>query len=122
MQRRLLALLLSALLMTVLDCALLPHESGHAHGSARTVSGTSQGIEQVPHAAAPADSSCSPTGSDVEQAVRQQVRTPVSAAAAPEARAACARATGGGVRPAAGEARRAMSGRFTLCALCRWRT
>ncbi|MET7714450.1 hypothetical protein [Streptomyces sp. NPDC005407] len=121
-QGRLLALLLSGLLMIVLDCALLLHESGHAHGAAHTFSGAPQGIEQVPRAAAPADSSCSPTGSDVELAGRQQVSTPVSAAAAPEARATRATVSDGGVRPVSGEARRATSGRFTLCALCRWRT
>ncbi|MBT2510514.1 hypothetical protein J7I98_32645 [Streptomyces sp. ISL-98] len=122
MQFRLLALLLSGLLLIVLDCALLLHEPGHAHSSVRTVSGAQHAVEPVPHASAPADSSCSRAGWDRELAGRQQVRTPVFVAAAPEASATRTVAPPGSVRPASGEARRSTPGRFTLCALCRWRT
>ncbi|MGW7368599.1 hypothetical protein ACWGI8_35540 [Streptomyces sp. NPDC054841] len=118
---RLLTLLLSALLLIALDCASLLHESGHAHGPARTVSGAPRSAELVPLAAAPADSSCSPTGSDAELTGRQQVRAPITGAAEAEATGARPAALDGAAR-VPGEARRFMSGRFVLCALCRWRT
>ncbi|MBT2492853.1 hypothetical protein J7E96_30955 [Streptomyces sp. ISL-96] len=123
-QRRLLTLLLSGLLLLVLDCARLLHEFGGAHGAVRTVAGARQSTEHVsPAAVTPADSSsCSPTGSDVEPAVRQQTRKPMPAAAVPEAAATRSTAPPGSERPAVQEARRTMSGRFTLCTLCRWRT
>ncbi|MCX4825236.1 hypothetical protein OG883_36340 [Streptomyces sp. NBC_01142] len=121
-QCRLLALLLSGLLLIVLDCALLLHGPGHAHDSVRTVSGAQQDTGQVPRAAAPADSSCAPSGADMEVTGRQQGRTQMSAAVTTEASATRAAAPGGSARPASGETRRSTSGRSTLCALCRWRT
>ncbi|MFD7446706.1 hypothetical protein [Streptomyces sp. NPDC059909] len=132
-------LLLIALLLILLDCALLLHASGHAHGSVRadadadadavtvvvTVAATDArpGIVQMARLGTPAHSSCMSAGSDVEPAVRQEVRmAPVTTAAKDAAGPARAAVPEGGPRSASGEAPHTDSGRSTLCALCRWRT
>ncbi|MCX4584065.1 hypothetical protein [Streptomyces sp. NBC_01481] len=120
-QYRLLALLLSGLLLIVFDCVQLLHEPGQAHGPVRTVYGAQPGDEQVPRAEAPADS-CSPAGSGVESAGRQSTRTPGLTAGAPEAAATHAAAPGKDFWPASTGLRTSTSGRLTLCSLCRWRT
>lgn len=118
-QCRLLALLLVGLLLIVVNCAQLLHEPGGAHGPARTVSASQSATEQVPRAETPADS-CSPVGSGAELAGRQPTPTPGSAAA--EAAVTHAAAPGEDLRPVSTGLRTSMSGRLTLCSLCRWRT
>lgn len=115
------ALLLSGLLLSILGCALPLHEPSDAHGVPRAVSAAQQGVEQLPHAAAPADSSCSPAGADTAVVAGQQTRTPTSAAPAPEATTGCPPSPDAGLRRAQVAAPGTSSGRSTLCSLCRWR-
>ncbi|MGW2630340.1 hypothetical protein ACWC2K_13535 [Streptomyces chattanoogensis] len=116
---RLLALVLGGLLLIAFDCAPLLHGPRHAHGAAPSVSATA--LPQAPGASAAGDS-CPALGHDAGPGNRQPAPAPAGAAApaVPTPVPAVAGTSGTAVLP--GLRTRALSGRATLTALCRWRT
>lgn len=114
---RLLALVLGGLLLIAFDCAPLLHGPGHAHAAAPSVSATA--LAQAPDASA-VGASCSALGHDAGLGNRQPAPVGAAAPAVPAPMPAVAGAAGTAVLP--GLRTRALSGRATLTALCRWRT